>query len=215
MNRSILKFAVLPVAALAAGLGLSAATPAPAASVGPFAAPAAGPADAPQTWRVDGLHSSVVFRIKHLGVSNFYGSIKDIGGTIVLDPDDAEASSVEITLDAGSIDTRNSKRDQHAMSPDFLNAKEFPSITYKSSKVAGAGEGKWSVEGELTLHGETRPLDVTVERTGVGPGMRGEGQVAGFECRFEFKRSDFGMDNLLEALGDEVAVIFAVEAGLQ
>jgi polyisoprenoid-binding protein YceI len=214
MSRPILKYAALSAAALVAGLGLSAAAPAVAPAHVPAHVPAARP-DAPKTWRVDGLHSSAVFRIKHLGVSNFYGTFKEIGGTIVLDEDDAEESSVEITIAAGSVDTRNSKRDQHAMSPDFLNAKEFPEIVYKSSKLTAAGDGRWSMEGTLTLHGETRPLNVTVERTGMGPGMRGEGQLAGFECRFEFKRSEFGMDNLRDALGDEVAVTFAVEAALQ
>jgi polyisoprenoid-binding protein YceI len=178
----------------------------------PVASPVASDA---QTWRVDGLHSSVIFSIRHMGVCDFYGAMKQVAGLIVIDPADAGSGSVELTIQADSVDTRNSKRDQHAMSPDFLNAKEFPEIGFKSTKITAAGEGKWALEGEVTLHGVTKTVSVTAEQTGMAEGRGGKGKVAGFECRFEFKRSDYGMDNLLESLGDEVGVIVSVEAQLE
>jgi polyisoprenoid-binding protein YceI len=193
-----------PAAGSAPALSAALAAPAAAAEPATPVAPAAA-----QTWRVDGVHSSIVFRVKHMGVANFYGTFGQFGGSIVLDEEDPSTSSVELTVQADSVDTRNAKRDQHAMSPDFLNAKEFPEISFKSTRIAAAGEGQWTLEGELTLHGVTQPVSATAELTGMVEG--GKGGLAGFESRFEFKRSDFGMDNLLDALGDEVGVIVSLE----
>jgi polyisoprenoid-binding protein YceI len=216
MSCSLPRSVLVPFAVLAVGLGLAAAAPAPAAPVAPLPAAAARATPvAPGTWRVDGVHSSVVFRIQHMGVSNFYGAFKDMAGQIVVDEADVEGASVEFTVQAESIDTRNAKRDQHAMSPDFLNAKEFPEISFKSTKVTAAGENKWTVEGDFTLHGVTKPISVTAERTGEAAGRGGRGRIAGFEVHFEFKRSDYGMDNMLDALGDEMGVIVSLETALQ
>jgi polyisoprenoid-binding protein YceI len=209
------KLALLPLTALALGIGLVAAAPSPALPAAPLAATADAEAVDVGTWQVDGVHSSIVFRILHMGVSNFYGSFKDMSGKIVVDESDVANSSIEFTVMADSIETRNAKRDQHAMSPDFLNAKEFPEAVFKSTKVTAAGEGKWSVEGELTLHGVTKPISVTAEKTGEAEGRGGRGRVAGFECHFEIKRSEFGMDNMLGMLSDEVGVIVSLEVQLK
>jgi polyisoprenoid-binding protein YceI len=118
-------------------------------------------------------------------------------------------------VQAESVDTRNAKRDQHVMSPDFLNAQEFPEIVFRSTGVTPAGEGRWTVAGELTLHGVTLPIEVAAEATGEGTGRGGKGRLMGFECRFEFERSDFGMDFMLEGLSDEVGVIVSLETQLE
>lgn len=194
--------ALVSLGGLFAALLVSATLPTPA--------PAAARAAAEQ-FEVDSIHSSVVFRIKHMGVSYFHGRFNQIEGQFTLDADKPENSSVEVSIAAESVDTNSGKRDDHVRSPDFLNASEFPQITFKSEKVKAAKDGHFEVSGQLTLHGETRPLTVQVEQTGTGKAMRGDGKLTGFETTFTIKRSDFGMKEMLDSLGDEVRLTVAVE----
>jgi polyisoprenoid-binding protein YceI len=198
---------VMPLIILLAGLSVLAAAPSPEAG-------AAAAAAAPRAFAVDGGHSSVVFRIRHLGVSNFYGRFNDIGGQFVLDEDDAAGSSVQITIQADSVDTASEKRDQHLRSPDFFNVKEFPLMRFVSESVEALGEDRFAVGGTLTLHGVSQPLAVEVVKTGEGEGMRG-GTIAGFETSFTIQRSAFGMDYMPDGLGDDVEITLAVEARQQ
>jgi len=176
----------------------------------PAAAPAAAPlSPAPESWAVDPVHSSLVFKVQHNGVSNFYGMFKEFSGRISLDAEPSKCS-VNFTVQAASVDSRNPKRDQHLNSPDFFSTKEFPTIEFKSSKVEKAGDG-WSVTGQLTLHGVSKDVTVNVVQTGKVKGEKGA--KAGFESHFSVKRSDYGMDWGLDngALGDEVDVTLSVE----
>lgn len=163
-----------------------------------------------ETFKVDGTHSSVVFRIKHMNVSYFYGRINKIDGQFTLDDGDGAANSIDITLDATSVDTGNDGRDRHLKSPDFFNAKQHDTITFKSTSVKSSGEGKFEVTGDLTLHGVTKSITVNVERVGVGPGREG-GTIAGFEAVFTIKRSDYGMEFMNGPLGDEVRLMVGIE----
>ena len=170
------------------------------------AAPGAGATD----FQVDPVHSSVVFRIQHMGVSFFHGRFNSISGHVNLDAETPANSAVEITIDSASIDTNNAKRDDDCRGPDLLNASEFPQISFKSDSVKALGKDRYEVAGQLTFHGETKPLTVQVDQTGLGKG-RG-GQMAGFETTFTIKRSDFGMDAMQGALGDEVRLTLGIEA---
>jgi polyisoprenoid-binding protein YceI len=164
------------------------------------------------TFQVDSVHSTMVFKVKHLGASNFYGRFNDISGKLVLDAGDAKKSSVAIDVKTESVDTGNSKRDQHLKGPDFFAAKEFAAISFKSTEVKKAGEGELEVKGQLTLHGVTKDLTVKVTQTGTGKDpFNPAGKRAGFETTFKIKRSDFGMKNMLDALGDEVEITVSVE----
>ena len=163
------------------------------------------------TFGVDPVHSTALFRIKHLGTSYTHGRFNDVSGSIVTDPDLAK-SSVEIVIKAESVDTHLEKRDQHLRSADFLNVKEFPTITFKSREVKSAGADAFDVTGDLTLHGVTKPLTIRVEKTGSGKDMKGN-ELIGFETVFTVKRSDFGMDYMVGPVGDEVRMTLAVEAG--
>ena len=185
---------------------LVAATPRPAAPV------VASPAAAPTPFEIDPVHSTAIFRIQHMGVSYFHGRFNSISGQITLDSENPAGSAVELTIAAESVDTNNNKRDDHIRSPDFLNASEFPEIKFKSEKVKPLADKRVEIEGQLTLHGETKPLTVQVEQTGLAQSSRGEGQIAGFETTFTVKRSEFGMDQMLDALGDEVRITLSVEA---
>jgi polyisoprenoid-binding protein YceI len=197
---------VLP--ALLIGLIALGATSAPASLP---AVPADAPADA-KTLGVDGTHSFVMFKVRHNGVNDAWGRFNQVSGKIVLDEETASASSVSFEIATESVDSGNEKRDGHLRSPDFFNAVEFPIISFKSETVKSTSEHSYDVSGHLTLHGETRPLSVTVT-SAVAKGSRGS--IYGFASTFTIKRSDFGMDYGVEQgiLGDEVTVILNLEAG--
>ncbi|HEY5741451.1 MAG TPA: YceI family protein [Terrimicrobiaceae bacterium] len=144
------------------------------------------------TFKIDPVHSSIVFSVTHLGVSNFYGRFNDVSGTVVLDKADPSKSSFDLTIPVESIDTHNEKRDQHLKSPDFFNAKQFPVMIFKSKKVIGSGDW-FVVTGDFALHGVTKPLTMEVKIVGEGKGMEGEIRAGG-EARFTIKRSDHGMN---------------------
>jgi polyisoprenoid-binding protein YceI len=165
------------------------------------------------TYKVDPVHSSVVFSIKHNGVTNFYGAFKEITGTVTFDAADSSKNSVELTVPVESLDTRSDKRNQHLKSPDFFNAKQFPAITFKSNKIEGAGES-YKISGDLTIHGVTKPVTVDFKR---GPdGQAGPGKtVGGGEARFTIKRSDYDMTFMTGPLGDDVNIILSLEGAKQ
>ena len=165
------------------------------------------------SYTVDPVHSSIVFGIKHNGVTDFYGAFKAISGTVMFDSADASKSTVELTVPVESIDTRNEKRDQHLKSPDFFNAKQFPTITFKSSKIEGSGES-YKISGDLTVHGVTKPITVDFKRGADGKGGQGK-TVGGGEARFTIKRSDYDMKFMEGPLGDEVNIILSLEGAKQ
>ncbi len=165
---------------------------------------------AAETYKVDGVHSSVLFRAKHFNTGYFYGRFNDISGTVVVDESNPAKSSVEIEVKVDSIDTHDAKRDQHLKSPDFFNAKQFPTITFKSKQVKKSGKDTYEVTGDLNLHGVTRSVTVKVTRTGAGKDPFG-GYRIGFETVFTIKRSDFGMKFMLGPVSDEIRLIVSIE----
>jgi polyisoprenoid-binding protein YceI len=172
-------------------------------------------ARAAETFDIDGVHSTAVFRVKHLNAAPFYGRFNDISGAFTYDAEKPAASSFEVTIKAESVDTNSERRDNHVKSPDFLNAKQFPTITLKSKSVKKTGENTLQATAELALHGVKR--DVTVDIEHVGGGDRGPrfGFRRGFDVAFTFKRSDFGMDFMLEGLGDEIRLMVGIEGVLK
>lgn len=173
-------------------------------AMGP-AAPAAAAESA--AWTVDAVHSSVVFCVKHMSISNFYGRFNDIGGTITLDGD---KSSLDVTVKVASIDTANTDRDKHLKNAEFFDVEKFALATYKSKSVKAAGDS-YEVQGEMTLMGQTRPLTVTLTKVGEGKGFEGEARI-GLETSFTFKRSDFGLSAAIGPIGDEIKMIVSIEA---
>lgn len=161
------------------------------------------------TFKIDPVHSSIAFGINHLGVTDFYGRFNDISGQVVFDKADPSKSSVEVTIPVESIDTKDEKRDQHLKSPDFFNAKQFPTIVFKSKSVEASGD-TYKATGDLTLHGVTKPLTLEIKRGPEAKGMEDEIRGGG-ETRFTIKRSDFGMNFMQGALGDEVTVFLSLE----
>lgn len=166
---------------------------------------------AAETLTVDAVHSTILFRIKHLNTSLAWGRFNDMSGTWTLEGD---KPSVEVLIKADSIDTANDKRDQHLKGPDFFNAKQFPDISFKSTKVTKSGDGKYLLDGMLTLRGVEKPLRLELVKTGAGVNMMAR-KIVGYETTFTIKRSDFGMKFLVGPLADEVLVIAAFELGVK
>jgi polyisoprenoid-binding protein YceI len=171
----------------------------------------ASPGLAADTYQLDPVHSSLVFRIKHLGVANVWGRINSPSGTIVFDEKRPQNSSVTLRGMVKHIDTNNDKRDAHLRSTDFFNAKKFPEIVFISNRVEAAGGRNYRVTGDFSMHGVTKSLTVDVAHTGSAKDPWG-GYRSGFETVFEIKRSDFGMNFMQGGVGDTVTINVAVEA---
>jgi polyisoprenoid-binding protein YceI len=163
------------------------------------------------TYRIDPVHSFIIFRVKHLNTGFAYGRFNTFSGTFVVDERNPANSSIELEIDANSVDTGNSQRDDHLRNPDFFNARQFPKITFKSTRVRKLNDTTVEVQGNLTMRGVTRPITARVTFTGKGRNQRGQ-EIVGFETTFTIRRSQFNINyGLNGGLDDEVRVTFAVE----
>ncbi len=143
------------------------------------------------TWNIDPTHSHIEFSVRHLMISRVKGSFTTFSGTVTV-PEDPFQSSIQVTIDPNSIDTRDANRDQHLRSGDFFEVEKYPVAEYVSSGVRSAGDG-YVVDGQLTLHGVTRPVELALEFNGVGTDPWGNTR-AGFEATADIDRRDFGID---------------------
>ncbi len=157
------------------------------------------------SYKVDGVHSSVIFKVRHNQVANFYGRFDDVSGSFALE----EGGTFDISIKADSVHSGNSKRDDHLKSPDFFSAKEFPAITFKSTSVKAKGTDEFEVMGDLTFRGVTKPLTVVAKATGKGE-ARGT-PIAGMETMFTIKRSDFGSAFGGAGISDEAHITVSLE----
>ena len=169
-----------------------------------------------ETYAIDPVHSSVGFSIRHF-ISKVPGSFTQFSGTITVDRNNLEHSSVDATIDVGSINTRNEKRDSDLKSAHFFDAAKFSTITFKSSSWKKTGEDTYDVTGDLTIHGVTKEVVLKVTSLGFGSGMR-DTQLSGWEASTTLNKSDFGVagpDYVRKMLGEEVAITINVEAHLK
>lgn len=168
---------------------------------------------APEEFIFDDTHTDILFAVSHLGFSKTYGRFNTARGTVILDREAPENSRVDVTIDAASIDTNHEKRDTHLRNADFFNVAEFPTLTYKSNSVELTDDNRATVHGELTMLGVTRPvpLDVTLVKVGPSPAAPDK-TVAGFSAKASLKRSEFGMSYGAPVLGDDVELIFEIDA---
>lgn len=168
------------------------------------------------TWNVDPSHSHVEFAVRHLMISTVKGRFTDVSGTVKSHGADPVTGEVDITINVGSIDTRETQRDAHLRSADFFDAAQFPTITFTSRRIEGVKGDGFTLVGDLWMHGVSREvvLDVTSEGRGKDPWG---GERAGFSATTKIKRSDFGLtwNQLLEtggvAVSDEVKISIDVE----
>lgn len=171
----------------------------------------ATPAEAADRYKIDVVHSNVLFKVRHNDLSYVFGRFNDFAADITWDDENPENSSVAFTIQTESVDTHSDRRDQHLRSPDFFNARQFPEITFRSRGVKPNGDETYEVTGDVTLLGETKPVSFTWKETGSGPGPRGDFRKGGIST-FTIKRSDFGMNFMLDRLSDEVELIVSVQA---
>jgi len=164
---------------------------------------------AADTYSADPVHSSVVYRVKHMNTSYSWGRFNNLAGSFTLDPADPSKSKMAFTIKTASVDSNSKERDNHLKSPDFFNATQYPEITFTSKSVAKGANG-YDVNGTLTFHGVTKPLAFVVVPTGNGKDMKGNA-IAGIDANFVLKQSDFGITKMAAAIGDEVNVIVSIE----
>ena len=174
------------------------------------------------TWKADPAHSEVGFSGRHLLISNTRGRFTGYHVTIMT-AEDPLLSSVTATIDLATVDTRLKMRDDHLRSADYLDVGKYPVMTYRSTGIRladGGVPGDWVIDGELTLHGVTRPVPLALEVLGFGTDPWG-GQRAGFSATARISRRDFGIgwadgvDAGGAAVADKVSVTLDVEAVLQ
>ena len=163
-------------------------------------------------YEVDPVHTEVMFKILHQGVSNFYGRFNKTGGKLVLDADDPKESMISLTIDAASVDTNSPDRDKHLKSADFFNVAEHAKITFESEKVAVKDAKHFEVTGTFSMHGVEKEITVPVEMTGFGSFGAFGGTRVGYETKFKIKRSDYKMDYRTDVLADEVEILISLEA---
>ena len=195
---------------LLGGVGLAVGFASPDPLEGSKSVATSNAADA-LTWKLDPVHCMALFRIHHVGAGKFWGMFDDVTGTMSWPENGKEAPAFDVTVQIESVHTGTEKLDRTIMSPQFFNAKEFDTVTFKSSGGVSTGEGTWDVTGDFTMHGVTKPVTAVVELTGVaGNPVQ---KKAGFEANFTINRSDFGMEWGVrnKALGDEVRMIVGLE----
>lgn len=174
----------------------------------------AGPARSADTFTVDPVHSSMLFRVKHQNIGHIYGRFNQYSGSFAFDDKDPAACKLEMEVKIDSIDSANADRDKHLKGPDFFNAREFPTMSFKATRMKSAGEKTYEVTGDLTIHGVTKEVTVKLERLGTGKDPRTGKPRTGWETAFSINRSDYGMKALIPAISDEVRIIVAIE-GIQ
>ena len=171
----------------------------------PFSALAA------DSYTIDPAHTYPHFSISHLGFSTMQGRFDNTSGKVTLDRA-AKTGSVEIAIESASISTGFAKRDEHLKSPDFFNAAEYPTIIYKSSAVKFKGGNPASVEGTLTILGVAKPVTLKIDAFNCGTNPMNKKDTCGAAASTQIKRSDFGMKYALPNVGDDVKLVFEIEA---
>jgi polyisoprenoid-binding protein YceI len=170
------------------------------------------------TWAIDPVHSHLSFSVRHLMVSKVRGRFDSFEGQIVTAENPLE-SSATITIDLASINTGNEQRDDDLRSTTFLDIKNHPTMTFRSTGIRPGGD-HYLADGELSLHGVTRPVTLEVEVNGFGPDPWGNTR-AGFSAKTEISRKDFGIDTDMPmdgggvVVGDKIQIDIEIEAVLQ
>jgi polyisoprenoid-binding protein YceI len=170
-----------------------------------------GAAAQTETWHLDPPHSAAQFSVRHMGISTVRGTFTKVSGEVTYSASDPTKSSLDITIDANSVDTRVEMRDNDLRGPHYLDVAKFPTITFKSKRAATAGAGKLKVTGDLTIHGVTK--EVVLDVDGPTPPMKdpmGNPRM-GASATTKINRSDFGVSTMPGMIGEEVVIVIDVE----
>jgi polyisoprenoid-binding protein YceI len=166
-----------------------------------------------ETYHIDPNHSSVVFNVRHF-LAKVPGTFARFTGTLTVDRDDFTRNSITAAVQIGGIDTKNEARDKHLRSADFFLAEQFPDATFRSTSWKKSGPDTYTVTGELTIRGQTRPLVLEVKFLGFADGQRGA-KLSGWEAVTTIDRTDFGVGVPEKSIADEVELSINIEAKLQ
>jgi polyisoprenoid-binding protein YceI len=174
-----------------------------------FTLPAAA---ATSTWQIDPAHTAAQFSVRHLAISTVRGAFSKVTGTVIFDDKDASKSSVDVTIDVSTVDTREPNRDKDLMSDHFFDVAHYPTMTFKSTKVEQAGAGKLKVTGNLTIHGVTKEVVLDVDGPSAPVKDPWGNQRAAINATTKINRQDYGvkwnatMDNGGVVVGDDVSI---------
>ncbi|MCP4493039.1 MAG: polyisoprenoid-binding protein [Gammaproteobacteria bacterium] len=163
------------------------------------------------SYNIDSGHTYVSFAVNHLGFSTMRGKFNKQSGALEYDPA-SKTASVTIEIDASSIDTGHAKRDQHLSSPDFLNVVEYPTITFKSSNAGWSGDKITSVTGDLTMMGVSKSVTLKINSITCGQHPFNKKTVCGLDAEGSIKRSDFGVNYGIPAIGEVLDLNIELEA---
>jgi len=162
------------------------------------------------TYQIDPVHSRAQFWVGHLGVSEVPGRFDKISGSFSFDPKHPDAAKVSVEVPVDSLDTDFAQRNKDLLGPDFFDAKQFPTISFVSTRLRWHGGNEASLTGNLTLHGVTHPVTFRLRHIGAGPDPWGSYR-SGYVATGTIRRSDFGMTYLLKGVGDEVHLRISLE----
>ncbi len=210
MNMKSRRFShrVLPTvlaAGVATGIGVVTLAPFPAQT----AIAQSGNAEQ-RSFAVDGVHSSVLFRIVYQNTSHFYGRFNEVSGTFNIDPQNPQRTNLDLKINVESVDSGNDGRDNHLRNSDFFNAREFPEATFKSTSARRVDDTTVAVTGDLTIRGVTKQVTANIKSMGQTQDPRAQKTRTGFATELTIKRSDFGVSYGVGALSDETTLIISL-----
>jgi len=164
-----------------------------------------------QTWQIDPNHTAAQFSVRHMGISTVRGAFTKVSGSAQYDPSNISKTSIDATIDASSVDTRVSMRDDDLRSPNYFDVAKYPTITFKSKSVQAVGEGKLKIVGDLTIHGVTK--EVTLDADGPSAPVtdpKGNSHV-GASASTMVNRKDFGVGGSSNMVGEDITITIDVE----
>ena len=164
-----------------------------------------------QTWQIDPNHTAAQFSVRHMGISTVRGAFTKVSGSAQYDPSNISKTSIDATIDASSVDTRVSMRDDDLRSPNYFDVAKYPTITFKSKSVQAVGEGKLKIVGDLTIHGVTKEVMLDAD----GPSApvtdpKGNSHV-GASASTMVNRKDFGVGGSSNMVGEDITITIDVE----
>jgi polyisoprenoid-binding protein YceI len=168
-------------------------------------------AAAQDTWQIDPAHTAAQFSVRHLGISTVRGAFTKVSGTVQYDAANLGKSSIQTTIDATSVDTRVEMRDNDLRSPNYLDVKKYPTITFQSKKIEAAGAGKLKVTGDLTIHGVTKEVVLDVDGPSAPIKDPWGNQRMGASAATKINRMDFGVAGAPGMIGDDITITLDIE----
>src|SRR5271169_6110085 len=163
------------------------------------------------TWQIDPNHTAAQFSVRHLGVSTVRGAFTKVTGSAKYDPADPSKDSLEVTIDAKSVDTRVEMRDNDLRSDHFLDVQKYPTITFHSKQTKAAGTGKLQIVGDLTIHGVTKEVVLDVDGPSAPIKDPWGNQRIGASATTKIVRQDYGVSYLPGVVGDEITITIDAE----